>query len=350
VKPSLDEGQVAQWRGFANEVPWADYHQDPAWGAIYEADTSNKVRKPFFFWGEVDGRICLTGVGVRRRLPVPNRFFWEFERGPLVCDLTVMDRWLSWLSEWLGSRAIRVRVQPAMPLLEAGDDAETILERQGFVRRRLLGIWSTLLVDISLPEDQIFAAFSPYVRHRIRRSARLGIEVHCDDSPTGWSVLSNLQAELSKRAPVPPISEAAARATSLCWLNGGSGGTVLVASLGDKVLAAAMIPIYRGTAYLRVIPSSGKHRELPTSFSLLWEAMRWARAQGCDTFDLGGYSLAARPEDPLWGVNEFKRRFAPYQIPCRSVAVHERVSSTLVAEIGTALRHTQDRGRRLLRR
>jgi lipid II:glycine glycyltransferase (peptidoglycan interpeptide bridge formation enzyme) len=56
---------------------------------------------------------------------------------------------------------------------------------------------------------------------------------------------------------------------------------------------------------------------MPT-YLLQWEAMRWARARGCDEYDLWGIPDAepekleaefTRRSDGLWGVYRFKRGF-----------------------------------------
>jgi peptidoglycan pentaglycine glycine transferase (the first glycine) len=341
--PSLNEDQVALWREFAERVPWAHYFQDPAWGEIERRGTGMGAREPWFFWAEAEGNICLTAIGVRRRLPVPGRVFWEFNKGPTFLDATVLDEWLPWLLSRIRPRTARLRVAPAMPLDQGGDDVETLLERHGFVRRRLYGGWATLLVNISGDEEKIFASFRPAAQRSIGKSLRLGIEIRCEDGPEGWRAIATLQADLSKTAPVLPVDESMMERVSSHWLRGGPGGTVLVARRHGELLAAALVVTYRGTAYLPVIPSSRLHRDMPTAHLLVWEAMRWARQHGCTTFDLVGYGLQAQPGEPLSGVNQFKRGFASLDLLTKSVAVHEAVLSPMVVFLATFIRGSQAR-------
>jgi lipid II:glycine glycyltransferase (peptidoglycan interpeptide bridge formation enzyme) len=51
------------------------------------------------------------------------------------------------------------------------------------------------------------------------------------------------------------------------------------------------------------------HRDKMPNYLLQWEAMRWARAQGCTTYDLWGAPDEASEDDPLWGVYRFKSGF-----------------------------------------
>jgi hypothetical protein len=341
----LDESQVARWREFADRVPWADYRQDPGWAEIERRGRGAGARQPWFFWAEADGAVCLTAIGVSRRLPVPGRVFWEFSRGPTVLDESVLDEWLSWFLRRVHRRAARLRLAPAMHLDDGGDDVETLLERRGFVRRRTLGGWATLLVDISCEEEDVMAAFRYDTRSNIKKSRRLGIEIHPGDDPAGWGVLSALQTDLSRLTPVRPVDRSEIERVSRHWLRGGSGGTILVARHDGEALAAALVVTHRGSAHLQMIPSSRHHREVPASHLLLWEAMRWAKRHQCTVFDLGGYSLVARPGDALWGVNTFKRGFAPPDRLRKSVAIHEFVLSPAILASAAAIRKSQARWR-----
>lgn len=337
----LSDAQRDRWREFADRVPWAHYLQDPAWAEVERSGSGAGSRQPFFFWAEDDGEICLTAIGVRRRLPIPGRTFWEFKKGPTILDGAVLDGWLAWLADDLGHEVARLHVEPAVPLDDGGDDVETALERCGFVRRRALGTWATLLIDIDRDEDQIFSTFRPQSRARIRKSGALGLEVGAEDTPEGWSVLSGLDAEMAQRAEVRPISPDTVARVSRHWLANASGGTILVARHDSDPVAAALIITHRETAHLSMIPSSRRHRKLPASHLLVWEAMRWAKAHGCTAFDVDGYSLMARPGDALWGVNEFKRGFAPREQPIKCVAIHERVLSPAIIASAGAMRRLQ---------
>ncbi len=337
--PKLDEDQVARWHEFADRVPWAHYSQDPVWAETERDRGGMASGEPWFFWAEAQGTICLTAVGIRRRLPIPRGIFWKFDKGPTFLDAAVVDEWVSWLLPRIGRGAARVRMAPATPLDSGGDDVETILERQGLIRRRAQGGWATLLIDISGEEDEIFAGFRPATQRSIKKSLRLGIEIQPADEPEGWAAIAALQAELALPGTVSSIDEARIGRVSRDWFRGGSGGTVLVARHQGEAVAAALIVTYRGTAYLPVIPSSRRHRDLPAAHLLVWEAIRWAKQHGYTALDFEGYSLVARPGEPLWGINQFKRGFSSLDGVKKSVAVHEIVfSPTAVALAGASLR------------
>jgi hypothetical protein len=318
---------------------------DPRWAETERLGSGIGARRPYFFWAEHGGEIALTAIGVRRQLPVPGRAFWEFKKGPTFVDRDVFDEWLAWLVPTLGRDAVRLRVAPSVPLDEVGDDVETILERHGFVRRRTMGTWATVCVDLARDEAELLASFRTLTRRQIKKCVKLGVTVTEEDTSEGLRILCDLQTAMRAWAPVPEMRLETLKSISRLWLAGGSGGTVLIAREDGRPAAAILALVYRERAHLSVMPSARRGDgggKAPASYLLLWEAMRWARNRGCTVFDLGGYSLTARPDDALSGVNFFKRGFATERGPEKTVAVHEKVSSLLLEASARAARRLEE--------
>ncbi len=56
--------------------------------------------------------------------------------------------------------------------------------------------------------------------------------------------------------------------------------------------------------------STGEEQQLRSSYLLQWEGVKRAYAAGCSRYDMGGvYSSAPKPEDPEYGLYDFKRQF-----------------------------------------
>ena len=338
---ALTAAQTAAWRAFAATIPWAHYLQDPAWAETERRANGLSAREPWFFWGEQDGSLCLTATGIRRRLPIPGYVFWEFNYGPHFAGQEVFAAWLEQLPAALGRSAARVRLQPAVPLAEGGDDIETLLERRRYSRERPHGGWTTLLLDITRPEDDILAGFRDATKRAIKKSRALGVTVEPEDGRDGWRAIADLQTELGRRAPVPPLDAEMAARVSEHWLRGGEGGTVLVARHQGAPLAAALVITYQGRAYLPIIPSR-RGADVPASHLLVWETIRWAKARGCTTLDFVGYGMAAQPGDAMSGINQFKRGFAPLDNLVSSVAMHEKILAPRVVALAGAARRAQE--------
>jgi lipid II:glycine glycyltransferase (peptidoglycan interpeptide bridge formation enzyme) len=55
--------------------------------------------------------------------------------------------------------------------------------------------------------------------------------------------------------------------------------------------------------------SLDEHREKMFNYRLQWEAMRRAKAVGCEAYDMWGAPDEFTKDDPLWGVYRFKDGF-----------------------------------------
>jgi lipid II:glycine glycyltransferase (peptidoglycan interpeptide bridge formation enzyme) len=93
---------------------------------------------------------------------------------------------------------------------------------------------------------------------------------------------------------------------------------LLTAEYEGRPLAALMVFARGSRAWYVYGGSTEEERDRMPNYSLQWEAMRWARSRGCETYDLWGVPDEdeevleqgfANRSDGLWGVYRFKRGF-----------------------------------------
>ncbi len=91
-----------------------------------------------------------------------------------------------------------------------------------------------------------------------------------------------------------------------------------IAEHQGRLLAGLMVFAFGGKAWYLYGASADDGRELMPNYLLQWEAMRWAQAQGAQTYDLWGVpdedeqtleTQFTQRSDGLWGVYRFKRGF-----------------------------------------
>jgi peptidoglycan pentaglycine glycine transferase (the first glycine) len=107
---------------------------------------------------------------------------------------------------------------------------------------------------------------------------------------------------------------------------------LLVAEFEREPISALIVFRVGNRAWYFYGASSDLHRDRMPNYLLQWEAMRWAKSQGCSEYDLWGVpdeeldtleaNFASR-NDGLWGVYRFKRGFGG-QLK-RSVGAWDRV-------------------------
>jgi lipid II:glycine glycyltransferase (peptidoglycan interpeptide bridge formation enzyme) len=172
----------------------------------------------------------------------------------------------------------------------------------------------TLIVDLSGSEEEVLSRMSQKTRYNIRLANRKGVDVHAWDDALKFGNMVQLTATRdSFGAHVPEYYE---HAYNLFIPHGAC--EIFVARYEEQPLGALMVFARGLRSWYLYGASNTKHRNLMPNYLLQWEAMRWARAQGCTHYDLWGVpdenheTLEAQftqRTDDLWGVYRFKRGF-----------------------------------------
>ena len=172
----------------------------------------------------------------------------------------------------------------------------------------------TILVDIKGSEDEILARMKQKTRYNIRLAEKKGVTVRAWDDIEAFH---NMMLVTGGRDGFGVHSlEYYHRAYDL--LHPKQMGEILVAEYEGKALAALFVAGSGKRAYYLYGASTDEERNRMPTYLLQWEAMKWAKARGCEEYDLWGVpdedeqTLEANFEkrhDGLWGVYRFKRGF-----------------------------------------
>lgn len=189
------------------------------------------------------------------------------------------------------------------------------LQEAGFVLADAIQPRTSLMVDISGPEEMILAAMKQKTRYNIRLAEKKGVTVR-RGSPDDLVTFHRLALTTAERNDFGVHSlDYYQTAYSLfspdrCAL--------LLAEFEAKPLAALLVFRHSEEAYYFYGASANEHRRLMAPYLIQWRAMNWAKSRGCTHYDLWGIPEAgpARLEaefphrhDGLWGVYRFKRGF-----------------------------------------
>ncbi|PWH15848.1 MAG: hypothetical protein DDG60_05120 [Anaerolineae bacterium] len=171
---------------------------------------------------------------------------------------------------------------------------------------------NTVLLDVSLSEEEMLARMKQKTRYNLRLAAKKGVNVRLG-TPADWPMLYKMYAETSVRdgfvirdegyyqtvwkmfqppnahlSPEIPLAEP------------------LIAEVEGEAVAAVFLFAFAGRAYYVYGMSREAHREKMPNYLLQWHAMQWAKAHGCQVYDLWGAPDVFSESDPLWGVFRFK--------------------------------------------
>jgi lipid II:glycine glycyltransferase (peptidoglycan interpeptide bridge formation enzyme) len=80
----------------------------------------------------------------------------------------------------------------------------------------------------------------------------------------------------------------------------------LIAEYEGEPIAGVLIFRFAGKAWYLYGMSRSSHRDMMPNYLLQWEAIKRAKAAGCELYDLWGAPDDFVETDPLWGVFRFK--------------------------------------------
>ena len=172
----------------------------------------------------------------------------------------------------------------------------------------------TITISIKEDDEQILARMKPKCRYNIRLAEKKGITVRAWDDISAFHEMMTVTGGRDKFGV--HSQEYYQRAYELFHPKGTC--ELLVAEFEGKPLASLMVFANGKRAWYVYGASNDQERNRMPTYLLQWEAIRWAKARGCDEYDLWGVpdeneeTLETQFEsrhDGLWGVYRFKRGF-----------------------------------------
>ena len=301
---------LVEWNQYLQKYPDTHLLQTGEWGELKSA----------FGWKPV--RIVSGGAGVQilfRKLPL------GFTIG-YIPKLAISDQRLAISQElWREidsvcrqNRAVFLKLEPD---LWHDPKPDTLRQAQGGAWHVKLGTSPhniqpprTIIVDIKGAEEEILARMKQKTRYNIRLAEKKGVTVRVWDDIEAFHQMMLLTG--GRDGFGVHSLEYYRRAYEL--LQPKRMGELLLAEYEGKPLAALFVARNGNRAYYLYGASTDEERNRMPTYLLQWEAMKWAKARGCEEYDLWGVpdeeavTLEANFEtrhDGLWGVYRFKRGF-----------------------------------------
>ncbi len=166
---------------------------------------------------------------------------------------------------------------------------------------------NTLAIDLLRGEEAILAAMSGNTRRKIRVAGKKGIRVRqatIEDIPLLYQ-LYRVTGERDKFF-IRPL-EYYRRAWQE-FMSAGLAGALIAEYQGQAIAHVILFHFGRKCWYFYGASSNVERQRMP-NYALQWEAIKWAKAQGCAVYDMWGAPDVFAESDPLWGVYQFKRGF-----------------------------------------
>lgn len=160
---------------------------------------------------------------------------------------------------------------------------------------------TTLQIDLTQNEDDIFSQMSQTGRRNIRKGDKAGLDIYVsDNNDTDIQDFYDLMEETTKRDGFYGHEKTYyQKLLQGLWEAQTIDGRLYMAKKDGKLLAAAIVTMYGNTAIYYYGASSSHMRNLMAPYILHWRIMQDAKAYGCQVYDWLGILPDVFQDD--WG-------------------------------------------------
>ena len=327
----LFKGSASEWDTLIAGLP--DPHLLQTWEWAQVKAKYGWEPLPFVWYSQpstVNGRPKAAAMVLKRRIPIrgfgARLNILYIPKGPLMdwSDETPRKRVLDNLQSFAKKQgAIFLKIDPDAVLgtgipesTDAVEDGRgqavmSDLERRGWLfSSDQIQFRNTLLIDLTVSEDEMLAFMKQKTRYNVRLAERKGVTVRTG-TLEDLSMLYKMYAETSLRDGFVIRDEGYYRTVwstfmSSSTVHGQPSAQPLIAEVNGKPVAAIFLFYFASCAYYLYGMSREAHREKMPNYLLQWEAMRRAKRAGCTVYNLWGAPDEFDESDSMWGVFRFK--------------------------------------------
>jgi len=259
------------------------------------------------------GKICGALSVLIRKLPVLPYTFMYSARGP-VCDINDRET-ISRLEKGAAAlakkhKAYAFTLDPDVLSSEVG--FTECMKSLGFDHKPgskdFDGIQPNYVFRLNVrdkTEEEIMAAFHSKTRYNLRLSERKGVSVRlCGKEMLGDFTRIMLETGNRDGFITRPQSYFETMMDAL-----GENCRLYMAFLEDKPIAGTLAIRYGNKVWYLYGASSNEHRNVMPNYLLQWRMIQWAIETKCDIYDFRGVSGDISPDNPLYGLYNFKKGF-----------------------------------------
>lgn len=307
------EATKSEWDGWLRDSPGGGHVlQSYEWGEFKKHLGWRPVRLVLESDSEVAGlgQFLAYNTG-----PFVPGYLWYCTKGP----------WMNWDDEeavrafFDGARAIAgrhgahtVKIEPEV--FDYQKDVKALLDSLGFQKARYdLNFKHTLLMDLSMPEEELLSRMKGKTRYNIRLAGKRGVEIlELGDFEESWATLYGWMEEMEDRKEgfVLRRSRDYLRTMMKTMYDAGQGRFFFATHEGTPLAGIYVFTFGEKYWFMHGASSSEKRNLMPTH-RLQWEVMRWAKQRGMTYYDMVGAREPEnlREDDTARGVYKFKVGF-----------------------------------------
>lgn len=324
---------MTNWKEIIKKYPEANFLQSPEYARM------NEILGCKTFVEDFNGKAYVLMI-IRN---AKRGRYMEIPCGPLVDfdDAKLTKEVLAKITETAKKeKCVFVRMRPQ---LNANEKNLKSLEKLGLKKSPMhLAAEHTVMIDLSLSEDELLANMRRQTRYEVRRADKVGIVVSSSNDEKMFEEFHKVQAETARRQNFVPPSLKTLLAEKEAF---GDNIMIYKATLENEPVAYGLIIKNGLEADYYEAASTLLNRKMPGAYALLWQAMKDLKKAGFSRFNLWGIAPENQPNHRYAGVTTFKTGFGGEVV--EFVPAHDLVISKMRYAADFAFETMRKKKRRL---
>jgi len=316
--------QSSQWAEVKTRFGWQPFY------LVWDR-SDNNLELMVHFKDESKGKNPIAAALVLERKAFRGLSVMYVPKGPILQDWSddeIRQRVLSDLENFAKeSGAVHLKMDPDIVIGRGvpGEEDEEPVPQGKFIEGELsargwlfssdqIQFRNTFLIDLRQEEDQLLNRMKSKTRYNIRLASRKGITIRYGDD-TDLDYLYKMYADTSLRGGFTIRGEEYYNYLWQTFMGEDLDSEIdaiaqpIIAEFDGKPVAAAVMFRFGGRAWYLHGMSLPEHSDKMATYLIQWEGMRWAKDNGCVTYDMWGAPDHFNSDDSMWGVYRFKRGF-----------------------------------------
>jgi peptidoglycan pentaglycine glycine transferase (the first glycine) len=310
---------VNRWDGLLRNELDGHLLQSWEWGQFKERF---HWRADYLAWNDPQGKTVAAALVLKRT--ILSRFSVLYcPRGPSLdwSSEPLRESVLTDLQRYARSeKAIFIKIDPDLalepdPSLHPEIDPNPIgvqvvedLRRLGWQpSKEQIQFRNSMYLNLNLSENDLLSRMKSKTRYNIRLAKRRGVVVR-KGNEQDLDLLYRMYAVTSLRDAFTVREQDYYQDAWGSFMKSGMALPFIAEVNGEPVAAIILFHFGKRATYMYGM-SLDIHREKMPNHLLQWEAIRWAKANGCELYDFWGAPDTFTEDDPMWGVYRFKAGF-----------------------------------------
>ncbi len=296
------------WESFLSECKEKTFLQSWNWGDFQER-MGNKIWRFGIFNKE-----NLVAVFLVSKITAKRGKFFLIQHGPVVKDSGLEEEVLRSLVEEL--KKIKNQEQVSFirmnPLWERSKNNEELFQKLGFKEAPMHAnaYEATWKLDLTSSEEELLLKMRKTTRYLIRQTLKnQDITIEKSENVDGINLYQKLNEEVAQRQKFVPFSFDYVKNEFEVFAKDNQA-ILFFGKYKGEIAAAALTIFWSGIGFYHQAASNSKYTKLSIPYLLQWEAIKEAKARGCNLYDFWGYvDPKENPHHPWAGPTLFKMGF-----------------------------------------